>query len=377
MGVSWWSIGGHRDRADGPGYVRLHGYLGRIALDTDLLVTAAREVREFAKNGLSDDSPSRRLRLLERSPVLRGLPPVQEAGSESGAQFVYLVQAIVDAIDEIDRTVSPLTATSSVTHISGGAREAQALRALFGLTDQTRIRTWRVRQEAAANSLNVSWEHFRRDTQESLLRSLCECILRAALEDGQQPFNLRSLAPGLSVFATQKDIEALIVDYIHETRPQSAVMLELSTATIGPILRALRDSGARIRLLAANPERSSYGWQRARINKSLIDLLRIDFRDYDALSIRLYSVPPSLRGRNIGELITVGWYTHRDNKRLEILDPASNEVWGHDNIVVAGRSSEEHGAMVSKWFHREFERLWLHRSTREETASKRILGLPE
>ena len=136
-------------------------------------------------------------------------------------------------------------------------------------------------------------------------------------------------------------------------------MLELSTATTGSILRALRDVQATIYLLAANPERVT-GWHEARMRRSLADLLHIDFDGYDQLKVRLYSVPPSFRGRSIGDLIILGWYTHRDNKRIDTFDPASVEVWGHDNAVVMGHSSEADGAVLANWFSREFQRLWNH-----------------
>jgi hypothetical protein len=153
-------------------------------------------------------------------------------------------------------------------------------------------------------------------------------------------------------------------------------MLEFSTATTGSILRALRDVYASIYLLAANPERIS-GWHEARMRRALTDLLHIDFGGYDKLRMRLYSVPPALRGRRIGELVVLGWYTHRDNTRIDALDSASVEVWGHDNAVILGRTSETDGIILTSWFSREFERLWRHRSTLDEITSSRILGLPD
>lgn len=343
----------------------------------DVLAVAAREVREFAKIGLREDSPSRRLRLLERSPWLRSLQPVQAAGQDSRAQFEYLVQAIIDAIDEIDRPVSSISTVSRNLVVSEGNREAHALRALFGLTDRTRITSWRARQEAAAICLSISWDHFRHDIQESLLRSLAEQILHAVISAEPRPSAFISPTSSLSAFATQKDVEESIVEYIREMRPKSAAMLELSTSTEGPILRALCDVGAHIRLLVANPDRFFSEWQGPRIRRSLQDLLRTDFNGYDALSLRLYNAPPSLRGRRIGEIITVGWFTHRDNKRLDLSDPANDEVWGHDNAVVVGGTAENSGAALSLWFEREFERLWSHRSTSNQAQSGQILHLPK
>jgi hypothetical protein len=330
----------------------------------------ARELREFAKAGLRDSGARHRLRLLERSPILRGLTPVQLAGADSKAQYEYLIQAIVDAIDVIGQAVSSVSVIPLLPMPSANVREAQVLRVLFGLTQQTRWRTWRVRQEEAAAALNVSWDYFRHDIQERLLQSVAEQIFKAT--EFNNPPSIFDRNPGIKAFATQNDIEQEAIEYIRRERPQRATMLEFSTATTGSILRALRDVEASIYLLAANPERVS-GWHQARMRRALTDLLNIDFGRYDKLRLRLYSVPPALRGRRIGELVILGWYTHRDNKRLDSFDPASVEVWGHDNAIVAGRYAEPDGAVLANWFSREFERLWTHRSTLDEIISAGII----
>ena len=309
----------------------------------------ARELREFAKAGLRDSGARHRLRLLERAPVLRGLAPVQLAGGDSKAQYEYLVQTIIDAVDVIGQSAAGTTAVPPLPTPSANVREAQALRILFGLTSQGRWRTWRIRQEEAATSLSVSWDYFRHDIQEKLLHSVAEQILRAAqLNHSSSMFDRK---PGIWAFATQNDIEQQTIQYIRRERPQRATMLEFSTATTGSILRALRDINASIYLLAANPERVS-GWHESRMRRALHDLMDIDFDGYDNLKLRLYSVPPALRGRRIGELVILGWYTHRDNMRLDVFDPASVEVWGHDNAIVAGYYSDSDGAALGTWFSR-------------------------
>ncbi len=229
-------------------------------MDTELLSAAARELREFAKAGLrTNDSAARRMRLLERSPALAGLTPVQIAGGDSRARVEYLFQAIIDAIDAMGHPAVPLATASPVPALSEGARESAALRELFGLTSPTRTRTWRVRQEAAAAELHVSWDYFRHDLQDKLLKSLAEVMLIAAHAGHDQSVFDRQA--GIWAFATQNDIEREIIEYIRSERPQRAAMLEFSTATTGSILRALRDVDASIHLLAANPERIS-GWAR-------------------------------------------------------------------------------------------------------------------
>lgn len=343
-------------------------------MNTTAAADMARELREFAKAGLRDSGARQRLRLLERAPILRGFAPVQLAGGDSKAQYEYLVQAIVDAVDLIGQTASTVMLIPPLPMPSESVREAQALRVLFGLANQTRWRTWRVRQEEAAVVLSVSWDYFRHDTQERLLHSVAEQILNSS--QLKHPPSIFDRKPGIWAFNTQNDVEQQTIEYIRRERPQRATMLEFSTATTGPILRALRDVDTSIYLLAANPERVS-GWHESRMRRSLNDLLNIDFSNYDKLRTRLYSVPPALRGRRIGELVILGWYTHRDNKRLDPFDPASVEVWGHDNAIVVGRHDEPDGAVLAVWYSREFERLWTHRSTLDEATSTGIIRLSD
>jgi hypothetical protein len=333
----------------------------------------ARELREFAKVGLRDSGVRLRLRLLERAPALRGLAPVQLAGADSKAQYEYLVQAIIDAVDVIGQSPARVTEIPPPPAPSASVREAQTLRILFGLAGQGRWKTWRMRQEEAAASLSVSWDYFRHDIQEKMLHGVAEQILKAS-QINQSPSTF-DRNPGIWALARQSDVEQQTIEYIRRERPERATMLEFSTATTGPVLRALRDINASIYLLAANPERVS-GWHASRMRRALHDLLVTDFDGCDNLKLRLYSVPPSLRGRRIGELVILGWYTHRDNKRLDLFDPASTEVWGHDNAIVAGRYSDSDGAILGSWFSREFERLWTHRSTLDETTSSGIIRLP-
>lgn len=334
------------------------------------VVEVARELREFAKAGLRDTGARQRLRLLDRAPILSGMTPVQLAGGDSKAQYEYMVQAIIDAVDIIGQTTPDTAVIPPLPPSSASAREARALRVLFGLTSQARWRTWRARQGDAAATLGVSWDYFRHDIQENLLHSVAEQILSARGRNHQSSMFERK--PGIWAFATQNDIEQQTIEYIRRERPQRATMLEFSTATTGSILRALRDVDASIYLLAANPERVS-GWHESRMRSALNELVNIDFEAYGKLRLRLYSVPPALRGRRIGELVILGWYTHRDNKRLDSFDPASVEVWGHDNAIIAGRYSEIDGGVLGVWFSREFERLWAHRSTLDEDTSVRVI----
>jgi hypothetical protein len=96
-------------------------------VNEDQVGEVAFELRQFAKTGLHDDSAQRRRRLLERCPILRGLAPVQVAGADSKAQWEYLIQTIVDAVDVIGQAASARALTSAVPSLTDGAREAEAL----------------------------------------------------------------------------------------------------------------------------------------------------------------------------------------------------------------------------------------------------------
>ena len=259
-----------------------------------------RELREFAKAGLRDSGARHRLRLLERGVTLRGLAPVQLAGGDSKAQYEYLVQAIVDALDAVGQAAASAELVPPLPAASEQAREAQALRCLFGLTSHTRGKTWRLRQEEAAAALSISWDYFRHDRQEGLLQSVAEQIFSRAQLD--HPASIFDRSPGVWAFTTQNEIERQIIEYIQRERPRRATMLEFSTATTGPILRALRDVDASIYLLAANPEKVS-GWHESRMRQALSDHLHIDFSGYDKLSVRLYNegysrFPPEVQANN-------------------------------------------------------------------------------
>lgn len=209
-------------------------------MDADQVAEVALELRQFAKTGLGDDSAQRRRLLLERSPILRDLGPVQIAGANSRAQYEYLIQTILDAVDVIGQVASGRTLASPASPLSDMAREAEALRALFGLTVRSRSKTWRVRQEQAAASMNVTLDYFRHDLQEGLLRSVAGQILNAG--QGNHPPSTFDRKMGLRAFATQDDVESEMIEYIRREKPQRAKMLEFSTATTGSILRSYSPS---------------------------------------------------------------------------------------------------------------------------------------
>jgi hypothetical protein len=327
--------------------------------DRDQLAQAAVELRGLAKEGLRQARFSRLLERLDDSDVLGSLPAVQAAGTDAAARLEYLIQAINDAIDELGGET-----IGAGDRLNGNAQDGDALRALFGFTSHGRQISWRVRQEAAAHVLHISWDHFRNRLQPQMLRALAQRILaKAAHQADGEPLAVSTWPGGLTAFPSQREIEHATLAYIRNARPRSATMLELSTATTGSIVRALRDVRCSITLLTARPSGSEPSWQNERLRRSLADL-RDEHMDYAGLRWKMYRVPASLRGRTLGSVVMLGWYTYRDNVRLPPEHAASVEVWGHDNAMVVADAESANGRMLSTWFHREFDRLWEHRLTR-------------
>jgi hypothetical protein len=328
-----------------------------------VLENAANEVKEFAKMGLLRKSVPAQDKVLLKCPSLRELPQTQEAASELPTpQFEYLVQAIVDAVDAIE--------------LRGHRLDAASLRALFGLVDPVRRANWSRRQEEAARVQGVGRDHFRRNLQAPLLKAIAELLLSGSSEQATK--NAEIQEQFLSAAPTQDGLVTWMTKYIVDNTPREAILLELSTATIGPILDALRAANVEARLLVANPYMAQSAWLQERHWMTLLNRFQRDFAGYANLEVRMYDVPPSLRGRLIGDWFSLGWYTYRDDARLEAAeDPNAALIFGHDNAMIHGSVVSNSGAVLAEWFRKEFERLWRHRLTRRGSDVGRTLGLQD
>ena len=197
---------------------------------------------------------------------------------------------------------------------------------------------------------------------------MAEQILKMGIHRLVLAVDIRSEAWGCGHSERRTNIETEIIKYIQEERPQkdAGIQHRYDLFDLAHCVTSAQDCcRQQIRLRCC--------MEFTRTRRAPADLLQIDLLDDDRLRLRLYGVPPSLRGRHIGEMVVLGWYNGIDNKRIEVYDPASVEVWGHDNAVVAGRHDEPDGAVLATWFSREFDRLWWHRSTLDEATSAGVL----
>jgi hypothetical protein len=178
-----------------------------------------------------------------------------------------------------------------------------------------------------------------------------------------------SVAPDGALRAvSQVEFEERFVQYITRHRPARADLLELSTATILPIIRSLCSAGTRVRILVAHPDSlMTTPFMVERLHFGLANLFSA-IEGTRTFEVRSYAVPPSLRGRWVDPLLALGWYTYRDNKRIDQSEGSTTEIWGHDNALVIGDVTSPDGAALADWFRREFDRLWTHRLTRDASV---------
>lgn len=267
-----------------------------MPIDRDLEMVAA-EVREFAKMGLLKRGVQSQAMVLNKCPTLSNLPATLKANSDRPTpRFEYLVQAIVDAIDAVD--------------LRGHQADATVLRALFGLVDPVRRANWARRQEEAARLHGVGRDHFRRHLQQPLLTAIAEILLGGCAESG-----IRKNEGSLQAASAQDVLIEETIKYITDQATGEALLIELSTATIGLLIEALQSARVPAKLLVANPHVSRSAWQQERCWMTLVDRFHGIFGGYPELEVRLYDVPPSVRGRLIGDTLCLGWYTYRDDTR--------------------------------------------------------------
>jgi hypothetical protein len=150
--------------------------------------------------------------------------------------------------------------------------------------------------------------------------------------------------------------------FLRGTQPAEVKLCESTAKSAVPIFRALKESAKleSIHLLVCHPDHLSES-QPDDLRVSLRDLERI-FPPWDAetkdLQVRCYTHPPSLRGRNYGDLIVAGWYTY------ELLSGGTTDespdfyITGEQTPVVVAPVSEPAGGTLRKAFDKAFEGMW-------------------
>jgi len=164
--------------------------------------------------------------------------------------------------------------------------------------------------------------------------------------------DLQSVPP-LRLMKDQSEAMPVLLQHVKEKQPKTVKMFEYSTNTIGDLLREVRANQAEIKLLAFDPDASPISDLQERLIRQGLDLLdSLILQDYSKVEIRLYSTPASLRGRRIGNLLNVGWYTYFYHEGAPDLVGAQNPM-----ILIDAVNTSE-GAALADMFERAFDEAW-------------------
>jgi len=173
----------------------------------------------------------------------------------------------------------------------------------------------------------------------------------------------------LRVYAMQNShYDNDICDHIAKDDSGYAELLEFSTYSSGiHIIPKLVERGYRIRLLLSHPESSPNEYQKRMIEQKLqeIVLVRDKHRSPERFEIRCYYPTAALRGRRIGNLISVSWFTY-GTQRIQKSDMSEQkkkqrgpqDIVGHENAIINADLTTQEGKIIAAMFSRVFEDLW-------------------
>src|ERR1039457_2291188 len=136
-------------------------------------------------------------------------------------------------------------------------------------------------------------------------------IIGLLLEITTRLVELKGAPPGIEVYENQRAAMPDLVRHIRETRPSAVQMFEHSTLASRDLLASVFDSGARVHLLLHDPYQGCINDLQCRaIEAQVLTLESGSLGDTSKLDLRFYSTPASLRGRRIGTILNVGWFTY-------------------------------------------------------------------
>ena len=203
------------------------------------------------------------------------------------------------------------------------------------------------------------------------LRTHFERIWQRATGLDQPPSMPYQPAAGAAKVRVSKDQEVdneLLRAEIERQPPSRADLLEFSTQSVRPVIRALARGANELRILVKHPD-SVGPAQRTRIIDGLTQLERL-LRGYRGdVKIRCYRQWVSLRGRKLDDsLINIGWYTPELDEHGQA---TATEVVGDTNPLVTSALQTEEGQHLQRMFDEVFEGLW--RSAEHDDA-REVLG---
>ena len=190
-------------------------------------------------------------------------------------------------------------------------------------------------------------------------RVLDVLIIGLLLEIVSRLVELRAAGTGFEVAENQRSAMPDLVKHVRETRPPSVQLFEFSSLSIRDLLASVLDCSAQVQLLLHDPYQGNINdLQRKVIESQILTLESGSLGDTTRLEIRFYSTPASLRGRRLGTLLNVGWYTYF--RRAD----GTPDLLGSQNamITVDTRTFSQ----LAEYFTREFTAAWATALTLEQ-----------
>lgn len=176
-------------------------------------------------------------------------------------------------------------------------------------------------------------------------------IIALLLEAISRLVELKGAGPGVEISENQRAAMPDLVRHVRETRPASVQLFEFSSLSIRDLLASVLDSGARVQLLLHDPYQGMINdLQRKVIESQVLTLESGSLGDISNLEIRFYTTPASLRGRKLGTLLNVGWYTYF--RRAD----GTPDLLGSQNamITVDARTYSQ----LADYFDQQFQAAW-------------------
>jgi len=146
-----------------------------------------------------------------------------------------------------------------------------------------------------------------------------------------------------------------IIDKIQTTTKKEARLIEYSTASIKEILVALDKKEFAVKLLIQNPDNAINGFQKRKIWTAICDL-HIYHKNRETFEVKCYENTASLRGRHIGETISIGQYIYPIEKNSK--EEKFNTIVGHANPMVSFEEYSHEGKILLEFFNDHFDKLW-------------------
>lgn len=171
------------------------------------------------------------------------------------------------------------------------------------------------------------------------------------------------LVSQISLSGDATETNSLLIREISERAPRDADLIEYSGDTVRPLLERLATAGTQVRLLLKHPESVGIA-QRDKILTTYRYIKEYQFKNNpDAIQIRFYKIPATLRGRRLDtRLLNVGWYTPDVATGGRVSDW---EVIGHLNPTITGYLQTNEGYALNLMFSRTFDGMW---GTAEDSA---------